>query len=74
MSDEDVARVRAASGAELDELLLPLLIDHQVGAVELARSAAATGSNAAVRGLAATIAEREWASVVALRDVGAGRP
>ncbi len=74
MSDEDVARVRAASGAELDELLLPLLIDHQVGAVELARSAAATGSNAAVRGLAATIAEREWAAVVALRDVRAGRP
>jgi uncharacterized protein (DUF305 family) len=63
MSAEDMAALEAASGPEFDRMWLEMMVIHHRGAVEMAQTEIAEGSNADAVALAEDIADSQAAEI-----------
>lgn len=63
MSAEDMAALEAASGPEFDRMWLEMMVIHHRGAVEMAQTEIAEGSNADAVALAEEIADSQAAEI-----------
>ena len=63
MSAEDMAALEAASGPEFDRMWLEMMVIHHRGAVEMAQTEIAEGSNAEAVALAEEIADSQAAEI-----------
>lgn len=69
MSDEEMAKLQAASGVEFDRMFATMMIAHHNGAIQMARDEQAEGSNAEAKELAATIEQTQAAEVATLQKI-----
>jgi uncharacterized protein (DUF305 family) len=69
MTDEEMQRLAAASGAALDRLWLELMIKHHEGAVAMAETATASGKNADVVALAKEIITAQKAEIATMEQL-----
>ncbi|WP_280402499.1 DUF305 domain-containing protein [Nocardia carnea] len=63
MTAEDMAELEAAQGAEFDRLWLTMMIAHHEGAVQMARTELAEGSNPQARTMAQQIIDAQQAEI-----------
>lgn len=63
MSEEDMAALAAASGAEFDRMFLEMMIEHHSGAVDMASTEVADGQNADAIALAREISSSQTAEI-----------
>lgn len=63
LSDEQMASLEAASGAEFDELFLTSMREHHVGAVMMAETELETGESVEAKELAQTIIDSQQAEI-----------
>ena len=64
MSEEQMASLEAASGAQFDELFLTQMREHHVGAVTMAEEELETGESPEAKELAQTIIDTQEAEIV----------
>ncbi|WP_188193586.1 DUF305 domain-containing protein [Nonomuraea sp. SYSU D8015] len=69
MSDEDMKKLEAAKGKEFDKLFAQQMIAHHDGAIEMAKTEQAGGSNAQAKELAKTIESTQQAEVEQLQKI-----
>ncbi|WP_188195954.1 DUF305 domain-containing protein [Nonomuraea sp. SYSU D8015] len=69
MSDEDMKKLEAAKGKAFDKLFVQQMIAHHNGAIEMAGTEQANGSNPTVKELAKTIETTQQAEVEQLRRI-----
>lgn len=69
MSDEQMAQLEDASGAEGSRLFLELMIEHHDGAVDMAEDVIRSGRNADVRALAEVIIEAQTREIATMREL-----
>ncbi|SDN69480.1 DUF305 domain-containing protein [Geodermatophilus sp. DSM 45219] len=72
MSAEDMAALEAASGAEFDRMWLEMMIAHHRGAVEMAQTEIAEGSDPDAVALAREIADSQAAEIEEMETLLAG--
>ncbi|MBY6413919.1 DUF305 domain-containing protein [Rhodococcus sp. BP-252] len=63
MSQEDMDRLSAASGAEFDSMWLTMMIEHHKGAIEMAQIELTDGSNPDAKELASTIIDEQQSEI-----------
>ncbi|MEU7875520.1 DUF305 domain-containing protein [Dactylosporangium sp. NPDC049140] len=73
MSSADMAKLKAATGAEFDKLFLQMMITHHEGAIMMAQAELAHGTNPNAKALAASIVKTQQAEIAAMQQM-AGRP
>lgn len=59
MSDEDMAELKAARGREFDRLFAEMMIEHHAGAIEMAQTQVAQGSDPEAQNLAQAIIDTQ---------------
>ncbi|TFV91127.1 DUF305 domain-containing protein [Blastococcus sp. CT_GayMR16] len=69
MSEEDMATLEAASGAEFDRMFLEMMTEHHRGAVEMAQTEIADGSNQDAVELASNIVESQTAEIEEMQSL-----
>ena len=69
MSDADMQQLAAASGTEFDRLFLQQMIVHHQGALEMADTEIAQGSNAAALALARSIKTSQTAEITEMQQM-----
>ncbi|NDL57311.1 DUF305 domain-containing protein [Phytoactinopolyspora mesophila] len=69
MSDEEMAALENASGAEFDRMWLTMMIEHHEGAISMSETVLADGSDAEVEELAAEIIEVQREEIDLMRDL-----
>jgi uncharacterized protein (DUF305 family) len=69
MSDQDMAKLKAASGPDFDRQFDRMMIAHHNGAIEMAREVQSKGSNTEVKKLAAEIEKSQAAEVQTLQKL-----
>ncbi|GAA3682129.1 DUF305 domain-containing protein [Nonomuraea antimicrobica] len=69
MSEEDMTKLKAAEGTEFDKLFARQMIAHHEGAIEMARTEQANGSNPQAKALAKTIESAQRAEAEQLRKL-----
>jgi uncharacterized protein (DUF305 family) len=69
MSEQDMAALRAASGAEFDRQFARMMIAHHNGAIQMARDVQKNGSNPDVKNLASAIEQAQAAEVQQLQKI-----
>ncbi|HKS49809.1 MAG TPA: DUF305 domain-containing protein [Amycolatopsis sp.] len=69
MGDADLAKLRQATGAEFDKMFLQMMIGHHQGAVEMARTELAGGTNSDAKALAQSIVETQTAEINEMRQL-----
>lgn len=69
MSDEDMAELEGASGAEASSLFLEQMIQHHKGAVEMAEDELANGQNAGALDLAQRIIDDQSAEITEMQGL-----
>ncbi|HET7800304.1 MAG TPA: DUF305 domain-containing protein [Humibacillus xanthopallidus] len=69
MTDEEMQRLAAASGAAFDRLWLELMIKHHAGAVAMAETATASGKTADVVALAQEIITAQKAEIATMQQL-----
>lgn len=69
MSEEDMAALEAASGAEFDEAFLTMMIEHHQGAVEMARAEEQDGQNPDAVALASQIVADQTAEISTMQEL-----
>jgi uncharacterized protein (DUF305 family) len=73
MSSADMAKLKAATGAEFDKLFLQMMITHHEGAIMMAQAELAHGTNPNAKALAASIVKTQQAEIAAMQQM-AGHP
>ena len=73
MSDTQMQQLTAATGAEFDRLFLQLMIMHHQGAIEMADTEIAQGSNPAALALAESIKTSQTAEITEMQQLLATR-
>ncbi|WP_243710499.1 DUF305 domain-containing protein [Micromonospora sp. KC213] len=73
MSDEDMAELAAASGAEFDRRFVTMMIEHHEGAITMAEDEIAKGKNPEVKALAQQIRTTQRAEIDTMRKLLARR-
>jgi uncharacterized protein (DUF305 family) len=68
MSDEDMAKLEAATGASFDRMFAEMMIAHHNGAIQMAQQELAEGENADARALADAIQQDQATEVAMLQD------
>lgn len=63
MSEEDMAGLEAASGADFDRMWLEMMIEHHEGAIEMAENVRSQGSHAGTRTMADAIIKGQQAEI-----------
>jgi uncharacterized protein (DUF305 family) len=69
MTDEEMADLEAAGGAEFDQMFLTMMIEHHGGALEMAVTEQADGQNAAAVALAEKIEADQTAEIATMEDL-----
>lgn len=69
MTDADMAELMDATGAAFDEHFLTMMISHHEGAVEMARTEVAQGSNPEAKALAQKIITDQQAEITTMRTI-----
>ncbi|MEV4020434.1 DUF305 domain-containing protein [Nonomuraea angiospora] len=69
MSEDDMKKLEAAKGGAFDRQFAELMIAHHNGAIQMARTEQAQGSNAEAKELAKTIETAQQAEVAQLREI-----
>ncbi|MEO3791116.1 DUF305 domain-containing protein [Nonomuraea sp. B10E15] len=69
MSEKEMTKLKAAKGTEFDKLFAQRMIAHHKGAIEMARTQQAGGSNPQAQELAATIETTQQAEVEELQKI-----
>ncbi|MBB5783511.1 DUF305 domain-containing protein [Nonomuraea jabiensis] len=69
MSEDDMKKLEAAKGGAFDRQFADLMIAHHNGAIQMARTEQAEGSNAEAKELAKTIETAQQAEVAQLREI-----
>ncbi|MGN9843650.1 DUF305 domain-containing protein [Nonomuraea sp. H19] len=69
MSEEDMKKLEAAKGKQFDKLFVQHMIAHHNGAIEMARTEQANGSNPQAKELAKTIETTQQAEVGQLQKI-----
>jgi uncharacterized protein (DUF305 family) len=69
MSDAQMQELTAATGAEFDRLFLQLMIVHHQGAIEMADTELADGSNPAAVALAESITTSQTAEITEMQQL-----
>lgn len=69
MTDEDMAELEAAQGTEFDRMWLQMMISHHEGAVQMARTELAEGSNPQARTLAQQIIDTQQAEIQQMQSM-----
>jgi len=67
MTEEQMNALRNARGAQFDRMWLQMMVEHHQGAVEMARTQQAKGTNPEAKALAATIAKDQTAEIAVMR-------
>ena len=69
VSDADMDRLRATSGAEFDRLFLELMIAHHEGAIDMAQDPLANGEDPELRTLLEAIVEAQTAEIAQMQQM-----
>lgn len=69
MTDEELARLEVATGAEFDRTWVRLMIRHHEGAVAMARTERERGANTEAKDLATRIIDAQEAEITQLREL-----
>lgn len=69
MSEADMAKLRAAKGAEFDRMWLTMMIGHHEGAVEMANAEIRDGADADAKALANRIIGAQQAEIAEMRKL-----
>ncbi|MCT2281211.1 DUF305 domain-containing protein [Micromonospora chalcea] len=69
MSDKEMEELKAAKGTEFDKMFAEMMIAHHNGAIEMAKTEQANGSNPDAKALAAKIAADQEAEVQTLQKI-----
>jgi uncharacterized protein (DUF305 family) len=69
MSQDDMAKLENASGAEFDRLWLDLMVKHHEGAVEMARTELSQGQDAGAKQLAQAIVDGQQQEITEMKDL-----
>lgn len=72
MTEEDMAALAAAEGAEFDRMWVTMMIAHHEGAVAMAEDVLATTANPEVTELAQAVIEGQTAEIATMRGLLAG--
>ncbi|MBH0781882.1 DUF305 domain-containing protein [Nocardia bovistercoris] len=73
MTSRQMAQLQGAGGAEFDRMWLTMMIEHHRGAIEMARTEVAQGSNADAKALAQKIADDQQAEITQMQAMLATR-
>jgi len=73
MSDEDMATLDEATGAEAERLFLEQMVQHHTGAIEMARSEVEDGQNPDAVAMAENIVSTQQAEIDHMEDLLASR-
>lgn len=69
MGENDMAKLKAAKGADFDKMFAEMMIAHHNGAIEMARTEQAQGADPEAKALAATIATAQQAEVAQMQKI-----
>jgi uncharacterized protein (DUF305 family) len=69
MSDQEMADLGAASGAEFDQMFLDMMIEHHTGAISMAETEQADGENADAKALAGQIIDAQEAEITEMESL-----
>lgn len=69
MTDEDMASLEGATGAEFDRMWLTMMIEHHRGAVDMAQDVLATTADADVEELATAVVESQEKEIATMRGM-----
>jgi uncharacterized protein (DUF305 family) len=69
MSDDDMAALEAASGAEASTLFLEQMVQHHTGAIEMAQQELDNGENSDALELAQTIIDAQSAEITEMQEL-----
>jgi len=69
MSDADMQMLEQAAGIEFDEMFLRMMVQHHQGAVDMAKTELANGSNADAKALAQRIIDAQTAEITEMRQL-----
>lgn len=69
MSDAEMAKLRAAKGAEFDRMWLTMMIAHHEGAVQMANTELRDGADADAKALAGRIVDAQRAEIAEMRKL-----
>ena len=69
MSEQEMAQLESATGAEFDRAFLQAMIPHHQGAVEIAREALAEGRNPQAKELAERIVTEQTSEIADMQDM-----
>jgi uncharacterized protein (DUF305 family) len=69
MSDDDMAALESATGAEASRLFLEQMTQHHQGAIDMAQSELGAGQNADALALAQTITDAQTAEIATMQDM-----
>jgi len=72
MTEEDMAALAAAQGAEFDRMWVTMMIAHHEGAVAMAQDVLATTANLEVTELAQAVIEGQTAEMATMQGLLAG--
>jgi uncharacterized protein (DUF305 family) len=67
MTDADMGKMMAAKGVQLDRMFLTMMIEHHIGAVDMAKTEQAKGQNPEAKALAKTIETAQTAEIAQMR-------
>jgi uncharacterized protein (DUF305 family) len=69
MSDADMERLGAATGAEFDQMFLEMMIEHHTGAIEMAKTEQQDGENPDAIALAEKIEADQTAEIAQMEEL-----
>jgi len=69
MGTEDMQMLQGMSGAGFDRMFLQMMIEHHQGAIEMARTEQADGTNADAQALAGQIGNAQTAEITTMRSM-----
>ncbi len=69
MSQEQMAELKTMSGAEFDRMWLTMMIDHHSGAIEMAKTEQADGTNADTKRIADVVVSSQQSEIDQMKDI-----
>jgi uncharacterized protein (DUF305 family) len=69
MSEQDMAKLNGATGAEFDRMFLSMMIEHHEGAIAMAKDERAKGSHAPAKAMAGQIITAQNAEITKMRQL-----
>ncbi|MFD4527691.1 DUF305 domain-containing protein [Streptomyces sp. NPDC058470] len=69
MSDDDMAKLEKASGAEFDTMFLEMMVQHHEGAIDMAKTEQANGTYAPAKQLADAVVTAQTAEIEQMKQM-----